>query len=245
MKYFACSDIHGDWTALQNAIAEFGYDENNPNHTLIVCGDCFGRASVAEDDCEAIYRYLISDCHANKPIVLRGNHEDILSNIFRRNKLTYADYYNGEHKTIASLGHVDLATAAYTPLGLEEVRKHNPQFVLWLNTLPFYFETEKYIFTHAWLPKGADWRNADKETWVDATWSDLGELVYLAEVDEKYPEKTLVFGHFGTYIFRGGLYNRWEDCKLWRSPSGHFIGLDNTTVINHRIDMLVIEDKAV
>ena len=42
-KIFAISDIHGFYTEMITSLKESGYDEDNPEHLLIVCGDKFDR----------------------------------------------------------------------------------------------------------------------------------------------------------------------------------------------------------
>ena len=43
MKLFVVSDIHSFYTPLIKALEAAGYDKNNNEHWLIVCGDCFDR----------------------------------------------------------------------------------------------------------------------------------------------------------------------------------------------------------
>ena len=43
MKIFACSDIHGFYKEFKEALVKSGFEENNPDHLLIVCGDYWDR----------------------------------------------------------------------------------------------------------------------------------------------------------------------------------------------------------
>lgn len=43
MKYYVVADVHGFYTQMINALNENGFDENNPNHKLVICGDAFDR----------------------------------------------------------------------------------------------------------------------------------------------------------------------------------------------------------
>ena len=45
MKYFVSSDIHGFFDEWQNALTDKGFDLNNPEHKIILCGDLFDRGS--------------------------------------------------------------------------------------------------------------------------------------------------------------------------------------------------------
>ncbi len=42
-KYFICSDLHGNFTALEKALQENGFDIDNESHILVVAGDIFDR----------------------------------------------------------------------------------------------------------------------------------------------------------------------------------------------------------
>ena len=43
MKYFVSSDIHGFYKEWQKALRNKGYDKNNPNHCIVLCGDILDR----------------------------------------------------------------------------------------------------------------------------------------------------------------------------------------------------------
>ena len=43
MKYFAISDMHSFYSIAKKSLDEAGFDPDNENHTLVVCGDIFDR----------------------------------------------------------------------------------------------------------------------------------------------------------------------------------------------------------
>ena len=43
MKYFVVSDVHGFYTELKVALDKNGFDINDNNHKLIICGDLMDR----------------------------------------------------------------------------------------------------------------------------------------------------------------------------------------------------------
>jgi predicted phosphodiesterase len=49
MKIFACSDLHSYWTPFKKALAEKGFEPDNPNHLLICCGDIFDRGAESNE----------------------------------------------------------------------------------------------------------------------------------------------------------------------------------------------------
>ena len=42
-KYFVVSDIHSFCRELKKGLKQAGFDKENPDHVLIVCGDIFDR----------------------------------------------------------------------------------------------------------------------------------------------------------------------------------------------------------
>ena len=50
-KYFVCSDLHSFFTEFKEALAKNGFDAENQDHILVVCGDLFDRGK------ETLYLY--------------------------------------------------------------------------------------------------------------------------------------------------------------------------------------------
>lgn len=141
MKYFVCSDIHGYFDEWQTALKEKGFDINNPNHKIIICGDLFDRGRQPKQ----IIDFILS--HKDKFILIRGNHEDLMQEMIERNKNTQYDLSNGTAYSIIDLcpewqiSEFDLRKIA-KETGLQEI----------LDMCVDYYETNKYIFVHAWIP---------------------------------------------------------------------------------------------
>ena len=182
MKYFVMSDIHGDYPAMMQGLKESGYNKKDPNHQIIVIGDYFGRATVGKGP-YGIFKYLTSKTHVNKPICIKGNHEEwFVKPMLERGYVSELDCWNGEDKTIYSffehIPHINDKDFNMQPVydyltkhpvavafedrfsvGImdEEVAAINmfgqgKQLKKWLDEMPYYFETEHYVFTHGWLP---------------------------------------------------------------------------------------------
>ena len=102
MKYFVLSDIHGEYDAMIKGIKDSGYDKKNPYHQLVVIGDYFGRAAHGKGP-YGVWKYLTSKTHANKPICIKGNHEEyFVAKMFERGYVSELDRRNGEDKTVLS-----------------------------------------------------------------------------------------------------------------------------------------------
>lgn len=101
-----------------------------------------------------------------------------------------------------------------------------------------YYETERYLFVHGWIPSEADFRTADTEAWNRARtvgWHEsYGENTVL-------PKKTIVCGHIPTRL----AYTFASDRDL--SDSGIYYG-DSVIAVNGgvescgKINVLVLEE---
>ena len=70
-KFFVTSDIHSFCTPLKKALDKKGFDPNNEDHWLVVCGDVFDRG----DESKEVLYFLMS---LERKILVKGNHEWLL-----------------------------------------------------------------------------------------------------------------------------------------------------------------------
>lgn len=170
MKYFVVSDIHSFYTPLKKALDQAGFDLNNPNHKLIVCGDIFDRGEESKKVFDFLYN-LPDD----KVVLIKGNHESLLleaisrwesyhkrelsNTLFEEEKergLLYRhDLNNGTLKTIADLTDTwedDLYEFNGQYRALKELSKS--PVVKWLRSKKWinYYEVDNYIFVHSFIP---------------------------------------------------------------------------------------------
>lgn len=240
MKYFVSGDIHGFFDEWQNALNEKGFDLNNPEHKIILCGDLFDRGSQPKE----IIDFVLE--HKDKVILIRGNHEDLMEQMIERNSSDYGDLCNGTAQTIVDLypewqiSEFDLKKIA-KKTRLQEV----------LDMCVDYYETTHYIFVHGWIPiiencylYDSNWRTARKERWEKARWTNLVEM-YRYEIYE--PNKTIVSGH-------------WHCSALWHEQNPdeyeefgdkanfepfitkNMIAIDACTTYSHKVNVIVLED---
>ena len=97
MKYFVSADIHGFFNEWQAALQEKGFDINNPEHKIIICGDMFDRGKQPKQ----IIEFILAN--KDKVILIRGNHEDLMQEMIERNSTTYGDLINGTAYTVVDL----------------------------------------------------------------------------------------------------------------------------------------------
>lgn len=240
MKYFVSADIHGFYDEWMQALKEKGFDINNPNHKIIICGDTLDRGRQPKQ----IIDFILSN--KDKIVLIRGNHEDLMEEMILRNNSTAMDLSNGTAYTIVDLypewqiSEFDLSKIA---------RKTRLQELL--DLCVDYFETDHYIFVHGWIPiiencylYDENWKNARKERWQKARWTNPVEM-YKYEIYE--PNKTIVCGH-------------WHCSALWQelNPEQYeefgakanfepfitdkMIALDACTTYSKKVNVFVIND---
>jgi serine/threonine protein phosphatase 1 len=198
-KFFICSDIHSFYTPLKKALDEKGFDPNNENHWLVVCGDAFDRG----DESKEVLYFLMS---LERKILVRGNHDILLEECCMREFSYSYDSSNGTRKTIQDLGE-----------GCETFdeccRKTWNRLARYRELLVNYFETQNYIFVHSWIPTNIvcddaskmwsirgkeytynpDWRNANDVEWEEAMWGNPFNRHFEGL---NQTGKTIVFGHW-------------------------------------------------
>lgn len=181
MKYFVFSNVHADYDALMEAVKFYDYEADNVNHTLISCGDNFGRADRGKGS-KGIYEYLTSSLHKNKPICLMGNHELILINILFKRDISLNDVFNGEYKTVLSFLGKDTEIDEATHYDIDLISRS--EVMDWLLAHPYYFET--HIFLHGFFPFdhekfeliNENLSCVDEERWKSARWAETPAMIY-------------------------------------------------------------------
>lgn len=131
----------------------------------------------------------------------------------------------------------------------EDINKNYPELLDWLESLPYYYETDNYIFTHASIDGSCeDWHSPtyskyeDWSPWKWLTW-DNGSFY---EQDIKNTDKTIVVGHFYTDYIRKR-YDLPFDSKLSNDIlyGEQKIFIDSCVPITRRLNVLQIEDSIV
>lgn len=242
-KFFVVSDIHGFYDEMIDALDKAGFDKYNNQHFLLVLGDCFDRGPKPVE----VMQYLIS---LPRKILCKGNHESLLQDLCERGYAGSHDISNGTYDTVCKFGGESLGRSFEECCIITESRTKN-----FLYSMVNYFETKNYIFVHSFVPLkncdgfpmyytrnrkfeiDPDWRHAHASDWEEARWGNpfkLAEQGFL-------PNKTLVFGHWGTYEVRSRDY---EGADLFDPIYGDgYIGIDGTTALSGQVNVLVLEDE--
>lgn len=167
MIYFLVSDIHSFYDELINSLKKAGYDQNNPNHCLVVLGDIFDRGRQSKQ----IYNFLKNIPLTNR-ILIRGNHELLFKELIEGREPEYYDYTNGTLNTF-----FDLA---------EEIIPDWIKYYLITKQTKFYIEysSEYKLKMHQEFKKV--WKrvlNKVKKLEIDK-WFDSNEWVDFAEIGD-------------------------------------------------------------
>lgn len=249
-KFFACSDIHGAYTPWMNALGEAGFDPNNDNHKIIVCGDLFDRMP----ETQKVYDFTKEMIDKNKLIYIKGNHEQLLLDCVERGYPQSFDWSNGTAKTI-----IDLAPNAKT-FDMACIVAYNKIQDLFQHMVN-YVESEHFVFCHGFIPvncedslppwyeknrkysKMENWREAHQYQWDDAAW-----LCSYDMIDQGLGiDKCIVAGHWHASY---GRYKRFGKPEL--SPYTDFspfyydnklIMIDAATAYSGKVNCLVLEDE--
>lgn len=240
MKYFVSADIHGFFDEWQKALKEKEFDLNNPNHKIIICGDLFDRGRQPKE----IIDYILA--HEDKIILVRGNHEDLLEDMIRENYSSCVDEKNGTKQTIDDLRRILNLNDKYSML--EVSQKSNLQYVV--DKCVNYYETEHYIFVHAFIPLSDDWeydkywRYASANRWKEARWINP-VIPYKKKVYD--PDKIIVCGHWHcSALWHEVDPNKYDEFgpKANFEPfiSEHIIAIDACTSYSKKVNVVVIED---
>ena len=178
-KYFAISDIHGFYDEMTLALTNAGFELDNPEHILIVCGDIFDRGKKPLE----VYSFLRS-LPKERRILIKGNHEALLNDLWLRGHEEDHDLHNRTYDTLCSIAKIrsetEWAKLAYVKrlnawkldadkcekvldsIDEELIKRRHKVFhckkakeiIDWINSDEWvnYFELGKFIFVHSFIP---------------------------------------------------------------------------------------------
>ncbi len=257
-KYFITSDTHSYFIPLIEELDKKGFDKNNKDHILVLCGDLFDRGP----DSIKIYEFIKS-IPIDRRILIRGNHEYLFIDLCHKELPDDYDHSNGTFDTFC-----DLTNNKYQnwfDLVLDDKINEIKKWFLsdeWID----YYETKNYIFTHAFIPLNIDasansnhmyfartkflsykedWRNSSPKEFKNATWGCPWEL---AVAGLNKTGKTIVCGHWHTSDFFNNLkhlkirYNYFEKNPIFISKKYKIIGLDACTAATNKVNVLVLNE---
>lgn len=239
-KLFVVSDVHGHYTLMKEALDRAGFNPDNEEHFLVCCGDYFDRGTEN-------YQVLKYMERLKNKALLRGNHEDMLLEIFKDGYIEEHNVHNGTVETLQEFfgkrcmnefGEIDFSGNTSMLDRVEEFIQQTTD----------YFETEHYVFTHGWLPTKEtvqgriihpNWRTLSKASWEDARWD---KWIDMYETCDRIPGKTIVCGHYPT------IFASWVDPSRGSRNVDIFYGngvivIDAGTATTGKVNVLIIEEE--
>ena len=241
-KFFVTSDIHSFYTPLKKALDEAGFDSNNKEHWLIVCGDCFDKGNESKE----VLHFLMS---LERKILIKGNHDILLMDCCKREFPYSYDSFNGTRKTIQNIG----GEGCERPFN-ECCQITWNKLVRYRELLVNYFETQNYIFVHSWIPiisqnggyykYDENWRDASDSNWEEAMWGNPFDMHFL---DLNKTGKTIVFGHWhcsAGHKMLGHCKSEFDEDAIWEPCCTEgIIGIDRCTAHTGECNVVVLEDN--
>jgi len=239
-KYFVTSDVHGFYTIFHNALLDAGWEENNPDHILIICGDLFDRGQEAKE----LLNYLLS-IPEERLILIRGNHEDLMERCIDdliNNDIEYYHITNGTFNTIEQLVGKDV------PLNSpDELRDSLSDYYRLVNRCKDYYELGDYVFVHGWIPNlvcdSHGLLVTNKHGWEKARWKNGMEEWSLGSLIEG---KTIVCGHwhtsFGNYTYHNIGSGEFEsDSSFEPFIDKGIVALDSAIAYTHKCNIITLQ----
>lgn len=233
IKIYAVSDAHGCARDLKKALMEAGFHPNSSDHLLVDCGDNFDRGTENLE----MYAYLRS---VKNKILIKGNHEEILTDALRKGYLDYSDDRNGTSVTVTQFmggGGTDFYGRITAP---ESAKRELYDFV---NGMYDYFETRDHVFVHGWtaeaVNQSAEWRRSPMKDWQDARWVEW-QRIYPSH--PKVAGKTVVCGHRAAS--EGARFDTKRPGLCYTAFYGDgIVVLDGTTYKSGTVNVYVTEDE--
>ena len=254
MKIFVCSDIHSAYTPWMDALKKAGFDENNPEHIIIICGDALDRMNETVEVLEFILRMI----NKGRLIYVKGNHDILMQQMLDRGYSMSHDRHNGTERSYYQLlnAHADKMDGRRPDEIVREALQ--PLYDNMVN----YFETQNYIFVHSWIPTHKkerphpankwipltideymeDWREANDVEWESAMW---GNPFKMAEQGLNKTGKVILFGHWHTSYqwAKDGKCSEFGEDAIFDPYFGEgYIALDACTVHTKKCNVIVLED---
>ena len=153
-KYFITSDIHSFFTIFKKALNKVGWQQNNPDHILVVAGDLFDRG----DESKQLLQFVQS--LGDRFIYVKGNHEDLIEDCVYElsTGMNIGEHHigNGTVKTVAQLcdiGEFEVYSYVYDNSIQHTIHDKMQPILEWIrNKSVDYVEIGDYIIVHGWIP---------------------------------------------------------------------------------------------
>ena len=190
MKYFIVSDIHSCFSELKKSLDKVKFDRNNPEHMLIVCGDIFDKGKETVETFNFLYSLNKKNCILIKgnheELYLNLLEKDFPENHDFSNGTveTFCQIanVNPDLMNIRKVIKEEITKNGAEDCDLTEIlnKSNNKMFTRWKEILEIvkkskvtkwlkssrwidYYELDKYIFVHGFIPTVSTVPTYDKD----------------------------------------------------------------------------------
>jgi serine/threonine protein phosphatase 1 len=196
-KFFVTSDVHSYFDELMTALSEKGFDKDNEEHILCICGDLFDRGSQTVE----LFEFVKSLQEKNRLVYVAGNHETLLFDCvveIHRGRIPGSHHFhNGTVKTVCQFCGQN-EWIIYDPTWRNKIcETMQPVLDFISDNCVDYAEIGDCILVHGWIPayQGVnDFRNATSEEWEHARWENGMEMWKNPRC--RVEGKTVICGHW-------------------------------------------------
>lgn len=202
MKLFVMSDIHSFYNEMTDALHKQGFDMNNSDHVLVICGDLFDRGP----DAVKTFEFVKALNDMDRLVYICGNHEDLLfdciENIRQRRIVERHHETNGTLDTLVQFTGIGKYDLGYGFCDLNEFEKKIKPYTDFImeNAIDYAEFVNKYVFVHGWIPCDPisgrvpeNWEDASVADWQSARWLNGMNAWYRGA---RLEGKTIICGHF-------------------------------------------------
>ena len=252
-KYFVTSDVHSFLDELMVALNEKGFENDNSDHILCICGDLFDRGNQTRE----LFEFVKELREQDRLIYVAGNHEsllfDCMEEIYRGQAPSSHHFHNGTVKTICQFcGQGEWIM--YDPSWRNQICEiMHPVLDFISDNCIDYVEIGKYVLVHGYIPLcyGAEnfWM-ASPEDWERARWDNGMEK--WNNSNNRIDGKTVVVGHWHCSYGWSHIRNERKEFpqknrKGWEKSFEPFvddgiIALDACTAYSGLCNVIVIEE---
>ena len=245
-KYFVVSDVHSFYNELMVALNEKGFEKDNQDHILCVCGDLFDRGP----DTVKVFELVKELQEQDRLIYVRGNHEWLLQEcvkeIRRRDLPGWNHFSNGTIRTICSFCNQN-EWIIYDPTWSDKIYATMRPILDFINkNCVNYAEIGDYVLVHGWIPSFShldDFRNADESDWNEAIW--LNGMDMWRNPERRAEGKTVICGHFHANWGHARIHHtcsEWgEDTIFEPFVDDGIMAIDACTAYSNKANVVVIE----
>lgn len=200
MKLFVLSDVHSFYDEMMVALYKNGFDFNNKDHHIVVCGDLFDRGP----DTKKVLEFMKEMSKRDRLVYVCGNHEDLLfeclQEVVRGHGVSYHHDSNGTTGTICQVTGLNRYDLSFRLFDLEKFSKDIEELTDFITENAVeYAEIGDYVFVHGWIPCNP-YSGKVEENWREGDWSEARWLNGMAAWHKgaRIPGKTIVCGHYHT-----------------------------------------------